>query len=207
MSSRALWTAATVLGLAPLAHLAFGCTSSAAPVAVSDAEATCSGSVADTVGAPCAASGLVCSPQYACGILPAIATCTCTGGAFACVDVTGKALAVGGSPACPAPSATEVCPATEVLANQHACTEFGLECAYPSTCSNGTQYDQCECFTGTLPDGGMGLLFQCPSPCDSGAAAFDAAPTARNAATFPDAMAIDAAHAAADAPRTDAPTD
>lgn len=127
------------------------------------------------------------------------------GGAFACVDVTGKALAIGDSPACPAPSATEVCPATEVLANQHACTESGLQCTYPSTCSNGTLYDTCECFTATLPDGGMGRLFQCPSPCDSGAAVLDGAPTATSPDAEPaDAMAIDAAR---DAPRTDAPTD
>jgi hypothetical protein len=100
-----------------------------------------------------------------------------------------------------------VCPATEVLANQHACTESGLQCQYPSTCSNETLYDTCQCFTGTLPDGGTGKLFQCPSPCDSGAAVLDAAPTAVTDATSPDATASDAARDAADAPRTDAPTD
>ena len=194
MSAHAVWTVATALGLASVAQLAPGCSSSTAPAPLADAEAICPASVADAVGAACAVEGLVCSPEYACGILPATASCTCVGGAFACTDVTGKPLAPGGEPACPATATSETCPATEVLANRHACTESGLECAYPSTCASSTDYDQCECFTGALLDGGTGLRFECPSPCDSGAVPLvplDAANPPNDAASA-DAQSTDA---------------
>jgi hypothetical protein len=194
MSSRASWAFATAVALVSVAHLALGCSSSTAPAAAADAEAICPATVADVVGAACAVEGLVCFPQYACGILPAIASCTCAGGAFACTDVTGKSLAPGSALACPAPMASEACPATEMLANQHSCTEPGLECAYPSTCPSSTDYDQCECFTGALLDGGTGLRFECPSPCDSGAVPLvplDAA-TPPNDAAPADAQSTDA---------------
>ena len=189
------------LAAATLAYVVAGCTSTSTPAVPTQPEATCPASVSAAIGAPCAAEGLVCAPEYECGIASAIATCTCTGGAFVCTDVTGKALNDGGNPECPAAAATETCPTTEALANLRACTEIGLTCPYPSTCSGNTQqYDTCTCFTGPISDGGMGLRFQCPSPCDDAAALFDAGPTPSDDATVGDATAMDA-------PVSDAPHD
>ncbi len=84
-------------GLASLVHLLAGCNPSPAPAASPDAEATCPASVAETLSTPCATDGLKCYPQYECGILPATATCTCSGGLFACVDVTAKPVAGAGA--------------------------------------------------------------------------------------------------------------
>jgi hypothetical protein len=147
--------------------------------------------------------GLKCYPQYACGILPAIATCTCTGGSFACLDVTANAVAEGGVPRCPGALTTATCPATETLANQHACTESGLPCSYPSTCSGSREYDQCMCFSGPLENGQVGLRFECPAPCDSDAAlvdTVDAGSESPHDATLGDAGLNDA-------PFVDAPRD
>jgi len=161
---------------AGLVSLVLGCTSSAANQSVpADAEAICPTSLSAAMGASCATEGLVCSPEYPCGILPAIATCTCTAGAFACTDVTGKTVDEGGSPECPAPAASQTCPATETLANLHACSEPGLMCPYPSTCSLDSQeYDLCQCFTGAISDGGTGLRFECTTSCDYDASPIDA---------------------------------
>ncbi len=198
-------TLRSIAGLVlPLGYLVAACTSTSTPAVPTQPEATCPASVAEALGAPCS-DGLVCSPEYACGILPAIATCTCTGGSFVCTDVTGKSLDDGGQLSCPAASATETCPATEALASQRACTESGLACPYPSTCSGNTQeYDTCTCFTGPISDGGMGLRFQCPSPCDD-ASLGDAGAPSVDAATAGDAPVEDAT--AVDAPTGDAPHD
>jgi len=152
------------------------------------------------VGAPCGSEGLVCSPEYPCGILQATATCTCTAGVFVCTDITGKALAEGGSPQCPALDASAACPATETIASLRACGNAGLMCFYPSTCSGGQEYDTCVCFTGTISDGGMGLRFECTPACDYDAAPIDAGPTVD--ATAPDVSTEDAPSEArgADAP-------
>jgi hypothetical protein len=191
--------------LVPLGYLVAGCTSTSTPAVPTQPEATCPASVSEAMGAPCP-DGLVCSPEYACGILPATATCTCTGGSFVCTDVTGKALDDGGQPTCPAAAVAETCPATETLASQHACTETGLACPYPSTCSANTQeYDTCTCFTGPISDGGMGLRFQCPPPCDYDAALGDAGAPSVDDATVVEAAVGDAT--AIDAPVGDAPHD
>jgi hypothetical protein len=187
------------VGLASLGHLLAGCNPSPAPAATPDAEATCPASVAEALSTPCAMDGLKCYPQYACGILPATATCTCSGGVFACVDVTAKPVAEGGSPRCPSTLTAGTCPATEALADQHGCTEPGLMCPYPTTCAADRQYDPCVCFTGPLGDGQAGLRFECPPPCDSDAALVDVdtgAPDAPDAsdATLPEAAPTDASH-------------
>ena len=147
-------------GLLSAVHLLAGCNPSPAPAATPDAEATCPSSVAETLSTPCATDGLKCYPQYECGILPATATCTCSGGFFACVDVTAKPVAEGGAPRCPSTLTAGTCPATETLADQHGCTEPGLVCPYPTTCAANRQYDPCVCFTGPLGDGSAGLRFE-----------------------------------------------
>jgi hypothetical protein len=174
-------------GPASVCYLLAGCNPTPAPAAPPDAEATCYASVAETLSAPCATDGLKCYPQYECGILPATATCTCTGGFFSCVDVTGKAVGEGGAPRCPSALTVGTCPATETLADQHGCTEPGLVCAYPSTCAANRSYDPCECFPFPLGDGAPGLRFECPTPCDSDAALFDTALPPYDA-TVPDAL-------------------
>jgi hypothetical protein len=129
-----------------------------------------------SVGASCSVEGLVCSPQYMCGITPATLTCVCTEGSFSCQDVTGKLLAQGAAPACPAAVAGESCPASEARAQGQPCTRQGLFCPYPSTCGDTTKYDGCYCFTGPLMNGQMGLRFECSTPCkyDAGLSAEDA---------------------------------
>jgi hypothetical protein len=197
MPTLARWWVAPGLASFALA----GCTSSGSPAVEADAEATCPTSLFAAIGVPCATEGLTCWPEYPCGISSAIATCTCTAGLFVCADVTGKTLDDGGLPHCPAQPASGTCPATETLASERPCVESGLMCAYPSTCSGPREYDVCECFTGTLTNGQVGLRFECPTPCDYDAGLADevsAAPTV-------DATTIDAP--ALDAPVEDGPRD
>jgi hypothetical protein len=47
-------------------------------------------------------------------------------------------------------------------------------CPYPSTCSlNTAEFDVCECFTGSLADGAVGLRFECSSSCSYDASSFE----------------------------------
>jgi hypothetical protein len=154
-----------------------GCSpKSAAPAPAADAQAVCPSTIVDAAGAGCAVEGLVCSPQYMCGITPATLTCVCTEGSFSCQDVTGKIVTSGTSPACPAATANESCPTSEVLAEGMPCTRQGLFCPYPSTCGDTTKYDGCYCFTGPLANGQMGLRFECSTPCN-----YDAGPAVQDA--------------------------
>lgn len=125
----------------------------------------CPGSVEFTIGQPCAPQGFTCYPQYSCGIAPAIATCVCTGGAFACTDATGQALTTMTTPACPLPGkGSGACPAAEAIARVSNCTEPGLLCAYRSTCTDAS-FDECECFETQVDAGVSAMRFQCPAPC------------------------------------------
>jgi hypothetical protein len=171
------------LGLAGLG----GCTSTSAPPrAAPDAQAICPNTLADTVGAPCAVEGLVCSPQYSCGVAPGIARCVCTSGAFACSDLEDAALeGADATPSCPPAKAPQKCPLSELAANLAACMEPGLQCTYRAGCDATPGFDTCQCSAVQLPDGGVGSRFVCTSECRT-----DAAAASNDAASAPD---VDAA--------------
>jgi hypothetical protein len=145
----------------------------------------CPATLEATAGQPCSVEGLACSPLYACGAVQATATCACEGGFFGCTDVTGRALAAGDVPACPAFDGGGTCPISERAAAIAACSEVGLLCAYPSACPTVRYLDQCECRPITTPSGATALRFDCGTPCPpagapapgpDAATAFDAAP-------------------------------
>ena len=148
--------------------------------------AVCPSTLAETVGAACGVPGLRCGPQYPCGLLQASLLCVCTEGTFRCTDGTGRRVTDGGKPMCPQPAPAGSCPASETSAQFASCGEQGLLCAYQSPCSQ--RLDQCQCFSGAISDGGVGLRFECipavcngpeagPAPPDSGRAAEASAPT------------------------------
>ncbi len=153
-----------------------GC-SSPAPVSEAgpDAEALCPATLAATIGAACSVGGLTCSPQYPCGVVPAAARCVCTGGAFACSDVTGAPL-VGpdAMPACPRRADAEACPPDESSATLAPCTETWLVCSYLAGCNTTPAFDQCVCEFGPLPKGSQGLAFRCSSHCQYITSPYDA---------------------------------
>jgi hypothetical protein len=192
----------TLLGVA----VAAGCDSASPGATAPDADAVCPATVASAGGQPCGLEGLRCYPEYACGILSAIATCTCSRGHFSCTDVTGSALDADATPACPTPRDGGACPATRSAADVASCTETGLLCAYPSRCPSSRGYDRCECFPEPAGDGGVRLRFHCSEPCVDGSAivvdaADDAPPDAPNEAGSP------GADASADARPRDAAAD
>ena len=86
--------------------------------------ASCPTRVVDAVGQHCYAEGLLCAPEYPCGIAQGTLTCTCTRGVFVCTDVTGNQLNPGDTPACPASKGDGggVCPASESAALFSPCT-------------------------------------------------------------------------------------
>jgi hypothetical protein len=161
------------------AGAAAACSSSPASRSGADAEAVCPSTLDATAGRACAVEGLACSPLYACGLVQATASCVCAGGFFGCTDVTGRALAAGDVPACPAFDGGGNCPASERAASVASCSEVGLLCAYPSACPAVRLLDQCECRPTTTPSGATALRFDCGAPCpssvDAAAPAFDAA--------------------------------
>jgi hypothetical protein len=168
-----------------------------------DAQAICPSTVGETAGAACTVEGLSCRPQYACGVTFGIARCVCTGGAFACTDVTDAALSGPQSvPACPQSKVTpQRCPATEALARGATCSELNFSCSYKAPCGGEPGLDVCTCSQANGP----GYAFSCETPChpntgvytiDSGApqqddagagtedadAPYDAAPSVTDAA-------------------------
>jgi hypothetical protein len=137
-----------------------GCNSSdAVPAGAADAQAVCPATLQDTIGGRCAASGLVCSPTFTCGILDVALLCVCDGRTFQCTDGAGNPIATVDALACPGSRAGGSCPATERVAQLAPCTEQGLLCAYPSSCP--AKYDPCQCFPGVTAGGGFGLRFEC----------------------------------------------
>jgi hypothetical protein len=159
--------AALPSALAGLASGPGGCSSTSAPSSGgSDAEAICPDTVAGAVGASCEVEGLVCSPQYTCGVVEVTARCVCTAGAFVCNDVTDAALtSPDATPVCPQRGDAEACPLLERSASLAACTETGLVCTYLAACDATPAFDQCQCMEGALANGTTGLRFQCSSPC------------------------------------------
>jgi hypothetical protein len=186
-----------------------GCSSPSSPAASPDAQAVCPATGAETAGAACTVEGLVCSPQYACGVTFGIAHCVCSSGKFACTDLTDAALTGPASiPACPSAAHAQRCPATESAANLAACTEQGLDCSYRAPCGGTADLDHCLCFEGPLPNGPMGLRFECTTPCypdaggppiDAGDSGQDATPAPVDAAALADASDGPSSHDAADA--------
>lgn len=140
-----------------------------------DADVVCPATVSGAETQVCAVEGLRCYPEYACGILSAIATCSCSRGRFLCTDVLGNALNSGDALACPTPQDSGACPKTLSAADLSPCTETGLACAYPSRCPGSPGYDKCECFPEATSDGAVALRFRCTQPCvDGGPVGVDA---------------------------------
>jgi hypothetical protein len=155
--------------------VAAGCSPDSPSSVALDADVVCPATVSGAETQVCGVEGLRCYPEYACGILSAIATCSCSRGRFLCTDVLGNALNPGDVPACPTPRDSGACPATRSAADLASCAETGLLCAYPSRCPGSPGYDRCECFPEATSDGGVRLRFQCSAPCvDGGALGVDA---------------------------------
>ena len=151
--------------------------SSAPPTTPGDAEpAVCPSTPEDTVGKHCGVEGLVCGPQYACGIAQVSLYCVCTRGTFQCRN--GENGAVDADATLPCNAGTKApgpCPPSEAVANMVACGTVGQICAYPSQC--GSMFDTCSCFPGNTADGGFGPVFVCkPAVCGSDAGPPDARP-------------------------------
>lgn len=157
--------AAAAAVLLPLGAAANGCTPTSSPsTPTPDAEAVCPDTLAATLDARCEVEGLVCSPQYPCGVLAGIAHCVCTAGAFACTDLEDAAIeGPDATPACPAAPDAEACPAIESKAAMQPCTEVGLSCAYSAACDAIPAFDQCVCTAD--PSGQTGPRFVCSDPC------------------------------------------
>jgi hypothetical protein len=134
------------------------------------AHGVCPSTVGQAVGAACDVEGELCYPEYACGIAPALATCTCHGGHFACVDQLKATLrpdaAAGG---CPGPLPASACPASMTQANRTGCAQAGQICTYASPCSSIPDYLDCQCVQLTQIDGGVYLGYACDDPCTAGA--------------------------------------
>jgi hypothetical protein len=183
-----------------------GCSSSSSPASEGpDAEAVCPDTLSAAIGAACMVDGLVCSPQYACGIALATAHCACTAGFFVCNDVEDAALTTpDAAPGCPEPPDAEACPKTEELASLAPCTETGRSCAYLNGCDATPAFDTCQCMLGSLPNGSTALRLECSGPCtytgppvdlDDGSALPEAAAVDQGApgnTVTPDATASDA---------------
>lgn len=171
--------------------------------------AVCPSALAGAAGSACDVEGLFCYPEYACGIAPAIATCQCTGGEFACVDALGASLSADAAPKCPASLPTPACPATMALANRTACTEAGQICTYSSPCPGSIPaFLDCQCLASAGTDGGGYLSYFCGDICsgvgteDGGATPSEDAEadaSAQSASTH-DAAADVAAEASSKAP-------
>jgi hypothetical protein len=125
--------------------------------------AVCPATPEETIGAACGFPGLRCGPQYTCGFIAVSILCVCTDGVFRCTDATGAALDAGTPPTCPQGTPAESCPSTELAANLARCTEQGLLCAYPASCTS--RFDQCQCFPGAMANGQFGLRFECTPGC------------------------------------------
>jgi hypothetical protein len=151
--------------------------STESPVAPLDAEAAvCPPTPEDTVGKPCGNEGLVCGPQYSCGITQASLYCVCTGDTFQCRDGENRTVAPGATLPCDAVASTPApCPASEAAAGVAACSLVGQICAYQSRCPS--MFDTCSCFPGATADGGFGPVFICKAAiCGSDAGLPDAGP-------------------------------
>jgi hypothetical protein len=167
----------------------------------------CPSTVDDTIGAACDVEGAPCYPEYACGIAPAIATCHCSGGHFACQDLLDAALGPDATPGCPPPVPTPpTCPATMTLANGTACSQAGVVCTYASPCTGSIPaYLDCLCVPALQIDGGVYLAYECPAmtclPTDAGSVALSAVDAAAEATLPPEAGSF------SEASRSDAPGD
>ena len=173
-----VWHTFRAAVVAGLAGGASGCGSSSTPPgAMFDAEsAFCPATPQDTVGKPCNLEGLVCGPQYACGITQVPLYCVCAGGIFQCRNGENGAVEAGAALSCNAgSSAPGPCPASEAVANMASCGMVGQICAYHSQCPS--TFDTCTCFPGNTADGGFGPVFICKGAvCGSDAGPSDSQP-------------------------------
>lgn len=115
----------------------------------------------------CTSEGYVCGIGYQCGVFQQQATCTCTGGHYACVAPDGK----GGTVDIPSgtvradvsanfciaqPPSAEACP-MDVSSEGKQCQTAGKACYYAnSLCKTVPLTDVCTCegVPGTAKDGG-----------------------------------------------------
>ena len=171
--------------------------SSTAPAAATPAVA-CPASLQAALTATCGSASESCAYLYSCGEFSAPATCACDSGRFSCVDVANIPIEDDGSaPTCSILTADKGCPLSESAASMMACSELGLQCAYPSVCKGIAGYDTCQC--NPDPTGGGAVPhFECLHVCDLFP---DASPPE---ASLPDAPPDSPADAPPDAP-ADAP--
>jgi hypothetical protein len=180
-SGRPAWLVAGVIGAAGAFLGGASCnnTSVTRLSGATDAQGVCPATPAETIGVSCAPNGLVCAPAYPCGLSEGTLQCTCSGGAFQCVDENGNAIDSADAATCPrGEDAGGSCPSSELAAESAPCHETGVLCAYPSSCP--AAFDQCQCFPAVLSDGGLALQFTCtPATCvnpDAALIAEDAEP-------------------------------
>ena len=159
------------LGLSALVTVTAACSSSDTTTATEQVvvKPTCPAFVDQAVNSKssmskCNTEGYVCGIGYPCGSFQQQATCTCTGGKYACVSADGKEIQADTSSAdvsanfcIPQPPSPEACP-MDVTAAGKQCQTAGKTCYYKGlTCSNGNQLtDNCYCegSVQTLKDGG-----------------------------------------------------
>jgi hypothetical protein len=176
-------------------------------------QSVCPSTVDEAIGAACDVEGLLCYPEYACGIAPATATCRCSGGHFACQDLLDAALGPDATPGCPPPAPTPpTCPATMTLANGTACSQAGVTCTYASPCEGSIPaYLDCPCVPAQQIDGGVYLAYACPAmtclPGDDGSVGLSPVDAAPEASSPAEAAAPASEAGAHDSATTDAPGD
>jgi hypothetical protein len=148
-------------GLAALGALAaVACSSTGQATGASSVAAPpCPTSYADVASATCTVEGQQCVLPVPCAVFPASATCTCSGGQFACTASDSDA-----APGCVALSTTEMCPRSELSANGLFCSEMGLICTYPSACPSVPTFDTCQCVGGLTA--AQGPHFECSMACE-----------------------------------------
>lgn len=148
---------------------ATGCSSSSAAPPQAEAGTVCPATIDGTVGVACNTEGLVCSPTFPCGFATVTIRCTCSLGAFQCVDGSGNQFSAGQTPSCgDAGGNLPSCPANEATANGAKCSaaQSGQQCAYPPKCSGGTlAYDLCTCESDPNQSG---FTFDCQNSCAGG---------------------------------------
>jgi hypothetical protein len=188
------FSAALIVAVAAGLATACGADTATTDAGLSSTGPACPASFGDVATASCSVEGQACTYLVPCAAFPSNAVCTCTGGTFTC---TGYGDA---GTACVELTTTGKCPLSELSANGLFCTDLGLICTYPSTCTGIPAYDSCQCVGGRTPD--EQSHYECTSPCESDAAPMTIVP---DATVVPDAAAPTDAKAPVDSP-SDAPS-
>jgi hypothetical protein len=119
----------------------------------------CPTTLAETNGASCGQSGLMCTQGFNCDGEMQTTNCTCKSAHFECQDPIGL-LPPGHAPRCLSNDTDPFyCPASMSLAEGLTCNVVGESCFYEgSVCADGlTKLNYCEC----VPDGHGGHTFGC----------------------------------------------